>query len=382
MVEPNGPYVSLSHRWGEHITLMTTQETLGSFMNAIDISKLPRTFQDAIVVTDSLCIIQNDSDDWQREASNMGLVYRKAFCNISALDPESSNNGFLSRKAGSVQPTIIHLAWKGYLTDAYTIIDKDFWIDRIQNAPLNHRGWVFQERFLAPRILHFDSEQAFWECQGYDACETYPQGLPSFMHRVSMEQSNKLSLEGEHEVTTASGEPDFSDYHCWRAAVEDYSRCALTMETDKLVAISGIAKIFQARLRDDYLAGLWRRVLVTDLLWKTSLRDNESHGRRPRRPKEYRAPSWSWAPVDGVIQAGYGGRDESCLLATVIDAKVTLLSDDPTGRVVDGAIWLRGTVYPCLTTIEPKRFRIAGLRDSSGKSIAYLEYDVRLRHLP
>jgi len=393
--EPTGRYVSLSHRWGGHVAMMTTSDTIGSFMESIDFKKLPRTFQDAIVVTrrlgvrylwiDSLCIIQNHSDDWQREAGNMGHVYRHAFCNISALVSRSSSEGFLSRQAGSVQPIVIHLKWNGYSHEPHTAIDEGFWTDRIQDAPLNRRGWVFQERLLAPRVLHFSSEQVFWECEELDACETYPKGLPSAMVYASMKLSNELSSvtpTAQHQRIPAGEGPDCSLYRGWHAVLEGYSRCSLTMEKDKLVAISGIAKTFQAKLKDDYLAGLWRRVLVTDMLWRVSSRGNEASGHHARRPKEYRAPSWSWASVDGVIQPGHAARDEAFLLASVVDAKVSLLSEDPTGQIVDGAIRLRGSLYPCSATIENKRFRLAGLKGSSGKTVAHIEYDVRPRPLP
>ena len=32
-------------------------------------------------------------------------------------------------------------------------------------SPLGGRGWVLQERLLAPRTLNFGREQLFWECR-------------------------------------------------------------------------------------------------------------------------------------------------------------------------------------------------------------------------
>jgi hypothetical protein len=53
-------------------------------MNGIPLSSLPKTFLDAIVVTkalglrylwiDSLCIIQDDEDDWLAESKTMGTL--------------------------------------------------------------------------------------------------------------------------------------------------------------------------------------------------------------------------------------------------------------------------------------------------------------------
>ncbi|OCL07999.1 hypothetical protein AOQ84DRAFT_294015, partial [Glonium stellatum] len=35
----------------------------------------------------------------------------------------------------------------------------------IEMAPIGRRGWIYQERLLSPRILHYTSEQLFWECR-------------------------------------------------------------------------------------------------------------------------------------------------------------------------------------------------------------------------
>ena len=46
------------------------------------------------------------------------------------------------------------------------------------DAPVNTRAWVVQERLLAPRTLHFGRDQLFWECRTFEACESFPGGLP------------------------------------------------------------------------------------------------------------------------------------------------------------------------------------------------------------
>jgi len=74
----------------------------------------------------------------------------------------------------------------------------------------------------------------------------------------------------------------------------------LTFLSDKLIALSGIAKALHEsnpEMYDQYLAGIWKCQLPGALLWKPrskieSLQNNKA---------EYRAPSWSWASVDGQI---------------------------------------------------------------------------------
>jgi hypothetical protein len=49
--------------------------------------------------------------------------------------------------------------------------DQNFKVERDENfgtyvndAPLNSRAWVFQERALSRRILHFANDQIYWQC--------------------------------------------------------------------------------------------------------------------------------------------------------------------------------------------------------------------------
>lgn len=305
-------------------------------MNGIDVSSLPKTFQDAITASrnlsvrflwiDSLCIIQ-ETDDWERESSFMGHIYANAMCNLSALGATAENGGlFFPRNAESIRPLKLEIACKD---GPYELIHQGFWESAVDDMDLNLRGWVFQERLLAPRILHFGSEQLFWECRELKACESYPEGLPKGIETRSWKRN--------YTPTGLSHVPSRKLMMIWHELVEQYTRCSLTMDEDKLVAISGIAKIVQRKLKDDYLAGLWRRNLLEDLLW-----DVLPIEVRAQRPDRYRAPSWSWASVDGRIS--YWGSSTGQDRITVINAEVSLQSVDFTGQVKAGEIRLRGNL--------------------------------------
>lgn len=91
---PTGPYMTLSHRWGAASFLKLTLSKLPDLVKGFSIAELPQTFQDAIVVAqrlgcqylwiDSLCIIQDSTEDWLHEAGLMGEVYANSHCNIAA----------------------------------------------------------------------------------------------------------------------------------------------------------------------------------------------------------------------------------------------------------------------------------------------------------
>jgi hypothetical protein len=71
----------------------------------------------------------------------------------------------------------------------------------------------------------------------------------------------------------------------------------LTKSSDRLPAIAGVASKFGEILNSKYLAGLWQIALPADLLWRTDHTiESGQHG------SDYRAPSWSWASIDGKIK--------------------------------------------------------------------------------
>jgi hypothetical protein len=80
----------------------------------------------------------------------------------------------------------------------------------------------------------------------------------------------------------------------WRYIVSDYTSMNLTEQRDRLPAIAGVASQFEKVLGGRYLAGLWETALPGDLLWRTD--------QCAQCTRQYRAPSWSWASLDGKIK--------------------------------------------------------------------------------
>lgn len=105
--ETNYRYVSLSHCWGNTQPYILSPETEGQLRAGIELSELPKTFQDAIrfasqlhnvgwIWIDSLCIIQDGpghEQDWLRESARMQGVYQGAYLNISATAARNSGAG-------------------------------------------------------------------------------------------------------------------------------------------------------------------------------------------------------------------------------------------------------------------------------------------------
>jgi hypothetical protein len=113
--------------------------------------------------------------------------------------------------------------------------------------------------------------------------------------------------------------------------IEKYTRRDLGEPSDKLLAISAIAKRWGERSGDRYVAGLWMGSLGHGLFWYTD---------KCRSPlREYRAPSWSWASIESKVHFFPVVSDSVVILDVSVD---TIPPDSPYSTVVAGHIALRG----------------------------------------
>jgi hypothetical protein len=148
----------------------------------------------------------------------------------------------------------------------------------------------------------------------------------------------------------------------------------LTYQEDKLLALSGIAQIFQSYLDsdDEYLAGIWRKSLPDSLLWIAK--------GEPRRVQTYRAPSWSWASVEGHISYDLEVHGETSNLLTVLDSHVSTYTSNKTGQVIDGSMTVVGYIVaksytPSAQADSPLSYRVLGDFNPQGERIMWYPDD-------
>ncbi|ATZ55304.1 hypothetical protein BCIN_11g05720 [Botrytis cinerea B05.10] len=375
---PEDFYITLSHRWPAQggISARLEKSNIEQMKEFIPHDILPPTFQDAILVArclniryiwiDSLCIIQDSSEDWTKEAQTMGDVYANSLltlCGTAALDILIP-----LRNPERIHPCIVKSTWENAPNHEFVITDFQFWKDRIYSSPCNKRAWITQERWLSPRILHFTFDQMVWECRTHEASETFPLGLPK---QVRANKHTGFKFPGNSRILglQQDDEKEGNRYlHDWYRVLETYGRSEVTFEKDRLVAIAGVAQIFASLLQDTFLAGLWQSHLPGTLLWSVhkglrsnhplappSLAAGELVGRNPTyhvtessRLASYEAPSWSWASVSGDIEPGYltplSSKESMIELRS---AQINAL--DPTlpfGRIHSAHLILRGLLYP------------------------------------
>lgn len=179
------------------------------------------------------------------------------------------------------------------------VVEESFWADSLYRQPLNQRALVLQERLVGPRMIHFGRDQVYWECHQLHACETYPKG-PQAMYQLQ-------ALKGVHTDVTGDAFKKIYNYKtslgpttnpllptmdipaselalvAWSFIATQYSQLELTMPEDKLVALSGLAKMMQGLIQDQYVAGLWRSSMIMGLLWRVDHRERRVEGKDDAR---------------------------------------------------------------------------------------------------
>ncbi|CAJ0549988.1 Ff.00g065830.m01.CDS01 [Fusarium sp. VM40] len=385
-MKPIGPYMTLSHRWSNYQYEKLTSESLGRFTCSIDMKSLPRMFQEAINMTrslgirylwiDSLCIMQDKAcGDWKIEAFKMGQVYANTYLNLSAsyaVDDGENPSIFSPEPWNCVSPSVLNLPDGRELKRKF-LIDGDLWTDEVDASPLMGRGWVFQERFLSPRVVHFGMRQLAWECDGGSALEMFPTSLPPgfedfFKTNVCVPIMQSMQTTDPADFTVR-----------WRKIVTSYSVCDLTFHTDKLVAFAEVAKLVESRRGDEYLAGMWKSTLREDLAWWLSQDTDRSI---LNTGAAQRAPSWSWLSLNGEIcfyppPSAHHRQEYFChVLGTPTSEHV-----GSSVLVARGILELRGKVFP-ITSLEwlegnVRFFQIDNLRfeTSEGPESTHFDYD-------
>ncbi|KAJ2984637.1 hypothetical protein NUW58_g5953 [Xylaria curta] len=293
-----GNYVALSHRWGDaapHETFGATRAIIDELSQGFDLNKLPMNFQDAVKVTrelkiqflwiDSICIIQDDSADWEAESRHMEQVFSSAYCVLAADSSECTSAGFLHPHSPR---RFVALEYRDG-NPFYVCESIDNFHGDVELGELNKRGWVLQERALARRTIHFTDSQMYWECGEGIRCETLTKMI-----------NLKSSILGDaHFPHNATNLENGGKINVHQSLYERYSRLAFTDIRDRPIAIIGL----EDRLVRDFNTrgkyGILECFLHRSLLWKRG--DDEIELRRIDLLEDRKIPSWSWLAYQGGI---------------------------------------------------------------------------------
>lgn len=373
-------YATLSYCWGGDQPLKCLQSNIAELQAGIPVSTLPATFLDAITVcralnvsflwVDALCIVQDDAIDKAVEISRMPLIYGNSTITIAGARSDSVTTGFLHpRGDGNLSRCVafrIPFQSPDDQLGSITLARFDTPTD-----PIDKRAWTFQERLLSPRTIEFGSRQTRWICQETGENGRLVDGWrqdPEH-HLVRQDNLNRNIFHRENPQSTLYEDPLSLEYRNsiwhWGTLVSVFSRRSLSVETDRCLAISGIAEVFGKAFGDRYLQGIWMSNLHHGLMWHN---DAERTPPMPR-PEQYQGPSWSWTGVNGAVEFPYFSAEdwvpENCHV-DLVDYSVDLVNSlAPYGAIRPGSgrLKLRGRVLSCV--MSEQTITQAGVRQQT-----------------
>ncbi|KAE9363408.1 HET-domain-containing protein [Stipitochalara longipes BDJ] len=354
LIEPtsNANYVALSYCWGSAPTnrYHTTMDTLLSRQTRIDYSVMPLTIQHAFEFTrglglqyiwiDALCIIQDSKPDWQAESSKMGAVYSQALVTIAADWGDDVGSGCFNRVPIDI-PTcsdndLFQITSRLSTGDESSLYISDSTaqsssLPEIEQSKLTSRAWACQERLLSARIIHFTEKQLFWECREKIIAEDGISRRWEDFHPAPRLKFHVTDWNWHNSTDDSLRE--------WYGLIQNaYSKRQLTVSTDKLPAISALARLWSHYVGAPYLAGIWQKDVQFGLCWYRNSASFNS------KPSVYRCPSWSWAAIEGEVHWRTEEKGQLESKIRLIDAGVQLESQDPFGHVIGGFIKVTGLV--------------------------------------
>ncbi|KAK1984378.1 heterokaryon incompatibility protein [Colletotrichum cereale] len=308
------PYLALSYCWGPGRDIFTlTHKTKDELFSGVMEGKLTKTHQESIhfarslgidyIWIDALCIIQGDADDWAFESQRMAQVYGNAALTIIAGRSTDARDGFLmNRLDQKVPPCALPLSPN--TKDTVSVcLPRSTTI-----GPVSTRGWCFQEEKLSTRAVVFGQEQIIYQCRSETNWED---------GQVNFKDSNPTFLTPGFSAGAGHTAADKeTTLMMWYEFVDLYTMRALSNPHDVFAAIASISRLAQDVLGSRYLAGVWEDDLIRGLLWKPRHQVNAWFNEPPTRPKPtpfapapvVRAPSWSWASVEGPLRSAYNSR--------------------------------------------------------------------------
>ncbi|KAI1734032.1 heterokaryon incompatibility protein-domain-containing protein [Xylaria scruposa] len=360
--DQSGRYLALTHRWGPATSLCRT--TMKNYNSRIrnglyppdsnllntEVDTMSQLFADTCTLAlslgityvwiDTLCIIQDDADDWDSECVKMATYYQRAWVTIAATRTTTNPTGglFYTLEAEEV-PRVSRLPYRNekgerdgffYVQHLERGTVQDHFATQIAESELRQRAWVLQESLLSPRVVSFCDIGVFLECR-----TERPRLGASLAVREVIHESHFFNENTNDPVLLLRSSPvpvreslsayrtqvlDWGErfYWNWYNLVRRYSPLDLTkIHQDRLVALAGMASEFgqaiaaeekareEQRLPDSnveerrdsrpdgistgYASGLWLNDIWNGFLWEQA-----EPGRRVRAQA---LPTWSWASM-------------------------------------------------------------------------------------
>ncbi|KAI3321963.1 heterokaryon incompatibility protein-domain-containing protein [Xylariaceae sp. AK1471] len=393
------PFAALSYCWGGDQPYKTTKARMDSGDMALQWHKLPRSVQDAVKTTaalglqclwaGSLCILQDDEADKVLQIADMARIYSQATVTITASRASRAVDGFLGEINLTTQTRLaVRLPFRCFDNDqrvgsAYLIHIEG---SRSRSEPIDSHAWTLQERYLSNRILEFGSQQIRWTCATSSSLTSPPNSsstTPSSDNYTDGWKWDKNAEDHNSQILYLHGEllADLEEFAVqrsstawvrewlhsrWQTVLSEYTPRLLSVPTDRILGISGVAEMFGTHFRnegrdekEEYLAGMWKSSLPSSLCWHAVVAEmgqgakqqQEVDGLKdtlPPRPEVYQGPSWSWTSVNCHVLFIFGRACERGCRAVLLDVDLRLADQNAKyGSVTHGILTLKGRMRKC-----------------------------------
>ncbi|CAG7556422.1 unnamed protein product [Fusarium equiseti] len=381
-----GTYTTLSYCWGKVPFESLNTSNYAQYSKALNISTLPLTIQEAITTTrklsipylwiDALCIIQDSDDDKNGEISSMKDVYACSALTIVAASAKAVAEGFLQDRPRTTDVLVIPFRMKSDLFGSFSFGKLSTASHDERSEPLAKRAWTLQEQLLAQRSVTFTSHTMLWTCKA--GTRTFGDSF-HYPYSGSWERSYTLNLDklllDEEEARACK----YDALTSWCRLVTTYSLRLASLESDKLNAIAGVASLpsISSALGPIYHAGLWTYKFALQLTWYVEHEHESLAGIElpSYRPKAYRAPSWSWASIEGGVICFndiFAPVHYPITICQIIECIVKpKIEENPFGEIMSGYLKLRGPVRKAWVFPQTSNLALHLTSDSGNILLSY-----------
>lgn len=161
-------YATLSHCWGQHQPLKLLKSNIKCLESNVPHDFLCKTLKDSVAIAsrvglkhiwiDSLCIVQDDEEDWRKESVLMANIYGNFYLNIAAAGASNGGEGCFFQQG--VKELRLMTSEDGEV-QFFDCVPKQLYKLCTLFTPLAQRGSALHERLLAPRTIHFGRFQLY-----------------------------------------------------------------------------------------------------------------------------------------------------------------------------------------------------------------------------
>lgn len=287
-------YATLSHCWGGLSVYRLITNNRDMLSEQIPIHRLSATFKESFelcimlgiryIWIDSLCIVQDDDEDWHFEAARMHHVYAGSFLNLAASASFNGSQGLFTHHNPAFHERLCFRASNDLdFTEGKDSVSRTLRLC-LSDSPLLKRGWVVQECFLAVRNLHWTDCGLIWQCNH------------SFTSEIGVDiRTNSIKQPFVHPTPASSASTTRELDKIWFEVASSFQGTRVTKGQDRYYAMAGLAAQFsecyrQLGVETRFYAGCWEHSLLHWITWK---------GQKPAlSPPQVctstYVPTWSW----------------------------------------------------------------------------------------